>query len=223
MRQFKLLRKFSLSALVASSAMVGSPVLAGDFDALLAEIQFENPSTPIAPPLVNAGVPGVETGAQSALGLEMPAQPVSVEAEAVAPSPVATPIQPNATAPTHVAPVAATPAHAHAAPAGDCQSCGNHAACDCQHGCKGCGSCLGNRIHQGACTPYMPPQLPTSTFYQYWRSNACNTNVWDGYQNRCRTTIDLSIHHKHRRGCDACGNVYNSVPANWCDMQESCD
>ncbi len=36
------------------------------------------------------------------------------------------------------------------------------------------------------CTPHTPASLPTSSFYQYFRSNKCNTHVWDGYRQPCR-------------------------------------
>lgn len=47
------------------------------------------------------------------------------------------------------------------------------------------------------CRPHVKPALPSSTFYQYFRSNPCYTNVWDGYRYRC------GDHHKHLHGeCD---------------------
>jgi hypothetical protein len=47
------------------------------------------------------------------------------------------------------------------------------------------------------CTPRTVPNLPNSTFYQYFRSNKCNTNVWDGYRQHCRSA------NKHINGtCD---------------------
>lgn len=35
------------------------------------------------------------------------------------------------------------------------------------------------------CRPHNKVNLPSSTFLQYFRSNACNTNVWDGYRQHC--------------------------------------
>jgi hypothetical protein len=87
-------------------------------------------------------------------------------------------------------------------------ACG-HANCG-GHGCK---KHLGKRITEGYCLPYTPPQVPTSTFYQYWRTNACNVNVWDGFRNRCPSHIDMSINKKH--GCmhGKCGDAYQSGAA----------
>ena len=74
-----------------------------------------------------------------------------------------------------------------------------------------------------------------STFYQYWRSNACNVNVWYGFKNECHGA------NKHTMGqCDCfkekkglCGGMCRKggceivepcdcgpAPAEWCD---SCD
>jgi len=67
---------------------------------------------------------------------------------------------------------------------------------------------VGHRHHNSACEPYgyergivcMPrvsPNLPTSTFLQYFRGNPCYTNVWDGYR------YDCGSHHAHIHGeCD---------------------
>lgn len=47
------------------------------------------------------------------------------------------------------------------------------------------------------CTPHVKPSLPSSTFYQYFRTSKCNVNVWDGYQQRCGKAL------KHVHGtCD---------------------
>lgn len=67
---------------------------------------------------------------------------------------------------------------------------------------------VGHRHHNSACEPYgyergivcMPrvsPNLPTSTFLQYFRGNPCYTNVWEGYR------YDCGSHHAHIHGeCD---------------------
>jgi hypothetical protein len=47
------------------------------------------------------------------------------------------------------------------------------------------------------CRPHNKAILPSSTLYQYFRSNACNTNVWDGYRQKCCSS------HAHTMGeCD---------------------
>ncbi|OYP31027.1 hypothetical protein CGZ80_21885 [Rhodopirellula sp. MGV] len=228
MRQFRLLKNTALAALVAGSFLAGHQVFADDFDALLAEVEFADPSTSGDEAAIAPVAPVEEAGAQSALGLELPPEPLPHEPAAAVdtlpavpapPTPVSTGADQLAPIPEPVpAPVASV------AMGGSCQSCGGHsvAACGCNHGHHKLSNCLGNRIQAGSCMPYMPPQLPTSTFYQYWRSNACNANVWDGYQNRCHDKIDLSI-HRNARGCNGCDNGCATVPANWCDLQESCE
>ncbi|MFK8111558.1 MAG: hypothetical protein AB8B91_05135 [Rubripirellula sp.] len=47
--------------------------------------------------------------------------------------------------------------------------------CGCDTGCD-------NVI---TCTPHVKPSLPSSTFQQYFRSNKCAVNVWDGYRQPC--------------------------------------
>jgi hypothetical protein len=102
--------------------------------------------------------------------------------------------------------------------------------------CSTCGP-AGHRGHGAFCQPYVPPRLPSSTFYQYWRTNACNVNVWDGFRNRCHNPVDLSIKHEaHRCGLGACasghcvsghctsscesgaGTDCGPLPAEWCDQ-----
>ena len=68
----------------------------------------------------------------------------------------------------------------------------DNASCDgnCGHaGCAGAGSgCSTGRCGSGEgayCIPHRVPNLPNSTLRQYWRSNACNTGLWDDYQNDC--------------------------------------
>ena len=47
------------------------------------------------------------------------------------------------------------------------------------------------------CRPRVSPNLPTSTFLQYFRGNPCYSNVWDGYGYEC------GPQHAHLHGeCD---------------------
>jgi len=67
---------------------------------------------------------------------------------------------------------------------------------------------VGHRNHSTACEPHgyetgivcrprVSPNLPTSTFLQYFRGNPCYSNVWDGYR------YDCGSHHAHIHGeCD---------------------
>ncbi|MGI9472383.1 MAG: hypothetical protein ACR2NZ_12660 [Rubripirellula sp.] len=62
-------------------------------------------------------------------------------------------------------------------------------------------SCLGDSCDHGVvCRPHMRPNLPTSTFLQYFRSHPCYSNVWDGYRYEC------GPHHKHLHGECNCLN-----------------
>ncbi len=76
----------------------------------------------------------------------------------------------------------------------------------------GCGikkSCLKKLCT--SCVPHTVPMLPTSTLYQYFKSDACNARVWDGYQKTCGWSA------KHSRGeCDCftqkqCGTTCGQV------------
>ena len=67
---------------------------------------------------------------------------------------------------------------------------------------------VGHRQHNTACEPLgyesgivcrprVSPNLPTSTFLQYFRGNPCYSNAWDGY------SYDCGSHHAHLHGeCD---------------------
>lgn len=88
------------------------------------------------------------------------------------------------------------------------------------HGC-GCGHGYGHHCGQVVtCLPHVAPNLPNSTFLQYFRSNKCYSNVWDGYHQKCgcghahiHGTCDccdphrrscFSAGHSHCGNCDAC-------------------
>jgi hypothetical protein len=75
------------------------------------------------------------------------------------------------------------------------------------------------------CTPHVKPILPSSSLYQYFRSDKCYTHVWDGYRRNC------GANHKHLHGeCDCFtksskGKSCNSVLGHGCDRNGcgSCD
>lgn len=77
------------------------------------------------------------------------------------------------------------------------------APCGCCNGCnKGC--CLGRlkkekHVEQKVCMPRTEVNLPSSTMRQYFRSNRCATNIWDGYSQEC------GDNHKHIHGTCDCG------------------
>jgi len=73
-------------------------------------------------------------------------------------------------------------------------------------GSKGCDE-------EFVCTPHTPPSLPSSTFYQYFRSNKCNSHVWDGYRQRCRHAnahLNGTCDCFKEKECSDCGIVYDA-------------
>ena len=83
--------------------------------------------------------------------------------------------------------------------------CGPNGLCGGRFGGGLCGS------GSGFCTPHNTPNLPTSTLRQYWKSNSCNCNVWDGYQNRCPNPLFSKLANLGRNGhgncCGGCGQA----------------
>ncbi len=76
------------------------------------------------------------------------------------------------------------------------------------HGC--------NSVNQ--CIPHTAPNLPSSSLHEYFRSNKCHTNVWDGYQQNC------SPIHKHAHGTCDCFNKKGCFGhGGSCDGCGSCD
>jgi hypothetical protein len=74
--------------------------------------------------------------------------------------------------------------------------CDGHDQCGCGYGGCGNGGC-GHNDTEVVCRPRNPVNLPHSSLRQYFRSNPCYTNVWDGYRQHC------GDHHKHLHGeCD---------------------
>ncbi|MEO1615952.1 MAG: hypothetical protein AAFV88_08900 [Planctomycetota bacterium] len=236
----KLFSRYAVMAVIAASISVAGPAHAKyDFDALLADVTFGQEAT--APPAAGAagGLVGTDSAplampaaAPPAMSEQLPVPPAPAAAASPtanphmngAAQPMAAPMQPMA-APSQ--PMHGMPSHVSAAPCGDgCSDCGS-----CASGKCGGNGCLG----EAHCQPYMPPQLPTSTFYQYWRTNSCNVNVWNGFRNRCHTRVDLSCKKKSlfggsSSGCGDCGDVYAAppavdcgpAPAEWCDSG-ACD
>lgn len=216
MHNRNLFSRFALTAMLAGSiAMAGQSRAANDFEALLAEVDFgaaaaavEEAAAPsssdvseVLPQATElATTPAAET-------LTMPA-----ESEPLPAPPIADPIPADSVAAPAAAPCASA----------CCNQCGKN----CGKKCRLTGLKHRDFVQEGFCQPYMPPQLPTSTFYQYWRSNACNVNVWNGFKNRCHPHIDLSLNKKQSCGCDAGGCASGCstgdcgpMPAEWSDSQ----
>lgn len=216
MRKRNFFSRFAFAAVVAGSFTVAGQLQAkNDFEALLADVNFGG-----TPALQDAAVPSASDSIglpAQASELAATAAPQSLEIPGVVAEPLPEPaVSASPTADYNVTATAGS----------DC--CGQ---CESQCGCKSRGLCgLKNHdfVKDQFCQPYTPPQVPTSTFYQYWRSNACNVHVWDGFKNRCHARVDLSIHPKHSSGCGgcasgACNNIQPAAvadcgpaPAEWC-------
>lgn len=71
------------------------------------------------------------------------------------------------------------------------------AGCFLDHDKGSCDECEDECEDAFVCTPHTAANLPSSSFYQYLRSNKCNSHVWDGYRQHCRSA------NKHLNGtCD---------------------
>lgn len=211
MRICNLFSGFALLAILAGSVVLTEHVQAdSDFDALLADINFGQV------PADNA------TTLTSSNGTQAPAAP-----QPLADGEAAVLTMPQAA--DESLPPPPQPVTDNYSAVADCGGqCGGQCAGQC--GSNHCGQSGCNLIKEGFCQPYTPPQLPTSTFYQYWRSNACNTHVWDGFRNRCHSSLDLSGLKcgkgcGHGCGCGACDHVAPAgcsdcgpAPAEWCDQ-----
>jgi hypothetical protein len=199
MRAFAALRVSAVLLITVSTA------LASDFDALLSELTFDQPPAAGDAETLTLDVAAERTAEslepappQVEDELTMPPQPHSPQplsdlpATPAAEPETVVPASPPSIAPPVVVdmneafaaqecsapPCAACQGEPCGGPRGGCARCGCHDA----HGCHGC------QLHGSLCTtcvPYHPPRLPSSTFYQYFRTNACNVDVWNGYQNRC--------------------------------------
>jgi len=178
-----------------------------DFQALLADVQFTSAD---AADDLNAPMPPADVSADA-----------TVSAEAV---PMAEPTPQAVTPMPQPVPADGSYGHHQYTSADSCQgACQQTDVCSCGH--KHCPLISSPEHH--SCTPYAVPQLPTSTFYQYFRSDACNTHVWDGYHNRCRDFPDLSLHPKplcqHNQCGGHCGGGTDcgQIPAEW--SHSGCD
>ena len=109
------------------------------------------------------------------------------------------------------------------------------ARCGCDCGCgskRGCRLKRKKQVEQKVCMPRRDVNLPSSTLQQYFRSDRCYTNVWDGYSRECgknhehiHGTCDCGT--KKKRSClsghcrGGCGEIL--PPRQACNDCESCD
>lgn len=180
------MRKFVTSGALCAIVLTTSLASAkDDFSALLSELSYAQPGqSQAAMPSYKIASNANTTAEVSTPSVSAPAPQAAIQMPQMANQPAASyqATDHQATQPTdqynHVGP----------APAALQQGCdvgcadGGCAAGGCADG--GCAS--GGCGQDGFCTPHNQPNLPGSTLRQYWRSNACNSNVWDGYQNECR-------------------------------------
>ncbi len=163
---------------------------ADDFDALLGELTFGGLSEPTGQTLTLDHI-AADNLAPAPMTTVSAQAPVEAPVGEILPVPEPDALSDPGNVSEHVgAPLEAQPEPTVAAfcDTGACSS--GSGRC----GQRQCGSHLG---HDFNCVPHTPPNLPTSSFYEYFKSNACNCRVWDGWQNRC---IGAS---KHSRGeCD---------------------
>lgn len=219
-------------ALAATALLTASPATHADYDfsALLADVDFKDEAKP-APVKPQDGFnlpPATQVPANQPLAFpELPVTKMDEaadQAEAVVPQPIT---DPENLAEGHVA-----EEHAAAEHAAPCNSCGQ-----CNAGCghhhiglrERIDAQIHGRIQHVGCQTYSVPRLPVNTFYQNWRSNACNVHVWDGFHNQCPHKIDMSIRHlgpchcgKCRSGCGTCGNGCGQCASTPCD-EPACD
>jgi hypothetical protein len=72
--------------------------------------------------------------------------------------------------------------------------------------------CNCNQENVIICSSHVKPSLPTSTLMQYFRTNKCNTHVWDGYSQPCRSANEHVLGQcdcfEDKHGCfgGACSN-----------------
>lgn len=95
----------------------------------------------------------------------------------------------------------------------------NTSDCGCGQPSNTCGT--GAEI---VCRPRTPVHLPSSTLRQYFRSDPCYTNLWDGYQRKC--CYQHGACANHGRFQPTCGEVLDCAPcapANCAKCDGGCD
>ena len=233
------MRHTAFLSTAAAVLLAVSPVFAqNDFDALLGDLTFGDAPASESLTLDVAAEKAAESlkpvQAEASGGITMPTSSPAVEA-IPAPQPSLVQGQPAVAAPHASAPHAVAAQPAPVQPSTDQPTTGGYidfnqafAAqnCDsCQGGCDAgytnsfAGGC-GRSHHEEeceTCVPYHAVSLPSSTLYQYFRSNPCHTDVWNGYRNKCcfaskHTRGECDCFNKDR-GCNDCNTqIYDAAP-----------
>lgn len=199
------MRKFAITgALCAIALSAGLASAKDDFSALLSELSYAQPAH------IQAAMPSYKV-AQNTSPM------AAAKVNAVSHNQLQH-VQPAAT--QHAMSMPANAYSVGPAPAAFSQGCDVGCA---SGGCAD-GGCASGSCEGGFCTPHNQPNLPGSTLRQYWRSNSCNSNVWDGYQNRCHKPVGSG----KKRSCldGGCGPEPCDIqpPSHVvCDTQEACD
>lgn len=178
--------RFALAFLATFS--IATTAQADDFSALLADLNFDN-ATSVSKTLTLTDPPAQQQLRQAPTELVMPEQDAPAKPTVSLQTPV------PAAGPKVATEIDLNDAFSlQESKAGvDAQA----AACFLDHDKKGscdeCEDCEDALL----CTPHTAAHLPSSSFYQYFRSNKCNSQVWDGYRQHCRSS------NKHLNGtCD---------------------
>ncbi|TWU00893.1 hypothetical protein [Stieleria varia] len=222
------MRKFAFTGILASLALataVSSSHAKDDFSALLSDLTFPNALAQQPAARVADAGPVIDLPETSSVppmtGMELP--PDTMAEQVPAPQPVTTHVDAYAPGSVQQNEFVAAEGYHNVDP--NCSSCAS--GCD-----QGCGNGCNRGCSGPTCTPYVAPQLPSSSFYQYWRSNACNTRVWDGYQNKCceaskHTMGQCDCFKPRKKLCDmgSCciEHPVDCGPAPACWTKSSCD
>lgn len=106
------------------------------------------------------------------------------------------------------------------------------AGCGCRSACgrTGCGLGKCKQEDTSVCMPRTDVNLPSSTLRQYFRSGRCNTNIWDGYTQKCGPNHEhahgtCDCHLKKKRGCCLGGCCGEILPPRQCfdGCDSACD
>ena len=195
------MRKIAICTALLAFLLSTTASAKNDFDALLGELTFGGSPAKGGQTLTldNIAADKLAPAPMTPVSAQVPAEDPATEAVVVPvpePEALSDPATEQVGVPVHLEtqPMTQMGVAGQSCDSGACSSCSS-----CSGGCGGQQgqSCNLFKKHHISCVPHTPPNLPTSSFYEYFKSNSCNCRVWDGWQNRCVGTS------KHSRGeCD---------------------